>query len=238
MTVPKTDFKDELDRATDKIRKEYARRKRHPKSSPGSAIFISLLEHYGALFRAIEFLPIAERRILDLGCRNGGWLAHCCRRWGARPDKCVGIDLLDDFFEAWHKDHPDLKITLLRAAAHEVGFEDASFDVVHQSVMLSSLTHRPLRERTAAVMWRVLRPGGYLVSYDFWTNPLNPKTIGIRRRELRRLFPQAHLAFERTITVAPPLCRVLSKFNDAWILWLEKLRVMNTHYLVALAKPA
>jgi hypothetical protein len=87
-------------------------------------------------------------------------------------------------------------------------------------------------------MWRLLKPGGLLISYDFWINPLNPATIGITRAELRRLFPEARWVWSRTVTLAPPLCRLLMRVSPALALGLERLRVLNTHYLVALAKPA
>jgi ubiquinone/menaquinone biosynthesis C-methylase UbiE len=120
--------------------------------------------------------------------------------------------------------------------AHTLDFPDAAFDVVHHSMMFSSVTGAPLRDCIAAAMWRVLRPGGTLLSYDFWINPLNAKVVGITRRELRRLFPEARWAWARTITVAPPFCRLLNKIDERLAVRLEPLRILNTHYLVALTR--
>jgi len=105
-------------------------------------------------------------------------------------------------------------------------------------MMLSSITSSDLRTQTAAEMWRNLRPGGHLVSYDFWLNPKNPDTVGITRRELRRLFPEGRFVFARTVSIAPPIGRFLSRLSSRLVLALEKLRVLNSHYLVAIEKPA
>ena len=120
--------------------------------------------------------------------------------------------------------------------AHDLAYEDQSFDLLHQSMLLSSVPNQVLRDKIADTMWRLLRPGGYIVSYDFWVNPFNPDTVGIRRNELRRLFPRARLLAERTITLAPPICRVLSRLGSWPVLGLEKLRFLNTHYLVVLSR--
>jgi polysaccharide deacetylase family protein (PEP-CTERM system associated) len=227
---------DELERVTDSIRAEYARRREHPKSSPGHAMFDARLRHYTAMFDALGLRPLGDRRILDVGCANGKWLALCCARWGAQPERCVGVDLQSDFFEPWRRENPDSPIQLRCMPAHTLDFPDAAFDVVHHSMMFSSVTGAPLRDCIAAAMWRVLRPGGTLLSYDFWINPLNAKVVGITRRELRRLFPEARWAWARTITVAPPFCRLLNKIDERLAVRLEPLRILNTHYLVALTR--
>jgi SAM-dependent methyltransferase len=238
MAAQKPNHTTDLERATEGIRQEYIRRKAHPKAGPGHAMFESRLRHYDALFEALGCRPIGSRPFLDMGCANGAWLELCCQRWGAIPENCVGVDLRRDLIECWRQEHPDSKIRLICQPAHELDFADHSFDLVHHSMMLSSIPYRPLRDCIAQAMWRLLRPGGYIVSYDFWTNPTNRQTVGIRHAELQRLFPQARLAFARTITVAPPISRLLARWGDRLVLGLEKLRVLNTHYLVALARDA
>ncbi len=199
-------------------------------------MFDARLEHYRALLEHLGLLPLADRRILDLGCGNGNWLDVCCRRWGAQEELCFGADLRADLFPLWRQQHPASRITLVSRPAHELDFPDASFDVLHQSMMLSSVPHAGLRERIAATMWRLLRPGGTLISYDFWINPVNPKTVGVTGRSLRRLFPEARWEWARTITVAPPLCRLLNRLSASIAVFLEPLRILNTHYLVAMTK--
>jgi SAM-dependent methyltransferase len=235
MSSPHPD--DSFAHATDEVRAEYERRKSLARAHPGRGTFELRIRHYDTLLAAVRQLPLTGRQILDMGCANGAFLQLMCSRWGAEPHRCVGVDLRADDIARWRASHPDSPITLLCQPAHELDFPDGSFALVHQSMMLSSVTCPALRAELARVMWRLTRPGGFVVSYDFWINPLNPHTVGIRRRELRRLFPAARFAFARTLTVAPPVSRVLARWGVRPIATAERIRVLNTHYLVALAKP-
>jgi ubiquinone/menaquinone biosynthesis C-methylase UbiE len=201
---------EEIKAAIAAIRDTYAERALRHKSSPGRAMFESRLAHYGMLFRKVGLLPLGRRRILDVGCANGKWLELSCKRWGATSKNCVGVDLRSELLDDWRREHPGSMITLVCQPIHELEYPDASFDVVHQSMMLSSVPNRRLRDATARTMWRLLRPGGCIVSYDFWINPLNRMTVPIPPRELMRLFPNARVVFERKITLAVPICRLIS----------------------------
>jgi ubiquinone/menaquinone biosynthesis C-methylase UbiE len=234
VTAPEMD--EVLARATEDVREEYVRRNATPRPHPGQGTFQLRLEHYDALFAALDLLPLAGRQILDMGCANGAWLELMCDRWGAEPQRCCGVDLRADEMDRWRATHPDSPIRLFCGPAHELDLPSASCGLVHQSMMLSSLLNAALRERVAETMWRFLQPGGYIVSYDFWINPLNRHTIGIRRHELRRLFPAARVAFARTVTVAPPVSRLLARCGRGTVAAAERMRVLNSHYLVALAR--
>jgi 2-polyprenyl-3-methyl-5-hydroxy-6-metoxy-1,4-benzoquinol methylase len=223
-----------LGRATQEIRDYYRVAEQQPAKGSLGWSSRARLDHYEVMFRACGLLPLNERRLLDLGCANGVWLGHCCERWGARAENCVGADLRDTRFAEWRAAHPDLKITLITQPAHELDHPDASYDVIHHSMMLSSVPDPDLRLAIARNMWRMLKPGGFIVSFDFWINPINRNTVGIRHRELRRLFPSAALRFSRTTTVAPPLARIAVKIHPGLPVWLESLRILNTHTLVAL----
>jgi hypothetical protein len=79
----------------------------------------------------------------------------------------------------------------------------------------------------------VLKPGGLILSYDFWLNPTNKQTRGLRMSEIRASFPNCQID-SRKITLAPPIARRLIPVS--WLLsaFLEKLTIFNTHYLVAI----
>jgi hypothetical protein len=79
-------------------------------------------------------------------------------------------------------------------------------------------------------MRRVLKPGGLLLWYDFWLNPLNRQTRGVRPSEIRALFPNCRYTFRR-VTLAPPVTRWLAPHSWLSCYLLENLRVFNTHYL-------
>ncbi len=226
-----------LSRAVEDVRAEYARRHQAPRHKWPAGVFDLRLAGYDRLFANLGLLPLGGRRFLDVGCENGSWLDLCCRRWGAQPTACTGVDLMHDRLADWRAANPDSPITLVCAPVHLVDLPAASFEIVHQSMLLSSVTDRSLRDETARRMWDLLREGGVLISYDFWTNPTNPRTVGMPLRELRRLFPDGRLRFFKRLTLAAPLMRLLAPLGVRAIAGLERLRFLNTHYLVAFERP-
>jgi 2-polyprenyl-3-methyl-5-hydroxy-6-metoxy-1,4-benzoquinol methylase len=200
-------------------------------------MFDSRLRRYDDLFASLALAPLGGRRLLDAGCANGKWLEICCRRWGAQRAHCFGNDIRELPWRDWRRVNLDSEITFIPKASHELDLAPESFDVVHQSMMLSSIVDPGIRTRTAEVLWGLLRPNGILISYDFWLNPQNPCTVGIHPAELRRLFPHGRKVYARSLTLAPPLARKLTVLRKPVLLALEKVRVMNSHLLVALQRP-
>jgi 2-polyprenyl-3-methyl-5-hydroxy-6-metoxy-1,4-benzoquinol methylase len=210
----------------------------HTKPHPADELmFDSRLRHYDDLFSRLALVPLGDRRLLDAGCANGKWLEICCHRWGARRIHCFGNDKREDRWRDWCQKDPETGITFIPKPTHELDFGPQSFDVVHQSMMLSSIVDPETRIRTAEVLWWLLRPNGILISYDFWLNPLNHGTVGICLAELQRLFPLGRKVYARSLTLAPPLGRSLILLRKPVLLALEKLRFMNSHLLVALKRP-
>ena len=82
-------------------------------------------------------------------------------------------------------------------------------------------------------MIRVLHPGGMILWYDFWLNPTNPQTRGIRPSEIRRLFPGTLVELHK-ITLAPPLARRIVPLAWGLAFFMESLKIFNTHYLAAI----
>lgn len=103
--------------------------------------------------------------------------------------------------------------------------------------MFSSVLNEAFREAIAKEMWRVLKPGGCIVWFDFICNPFNPNTQGMGKRDIRGLFPQAQWAYCKRIGLAPPIARLVSRISGELVIMLEKLVVLNAYYLVMLRKP-
>lgn len=226
-----------LERAVSTIRQEYARRHANLKSSPGASSLESRLQTYGKILRRFHLIPLAPRRILDVGCGNGRWLNWCCERWGALPEHCIGTELRESGVVRWREEFPDSKITLQIGSCHQLQFDDAAFDVVHQSMLFSSLIDAELRQQSAVQLWRVLKPGGHMLWYDFFINPINRMIVPMTMRRIRPLFPQAQLLHRTRIAFAPPIARLLTRFADPIIPYLEALKIFNTHYLLLMRKP-
>ncbi len=87
-------------------------------------------------------------------------------------------------------------------------------------------------------MLRVLKPQGLILWYDYHVNnPWNKDVRGVKRREIRRLFPGCRITLQ-PVTLAPPLARLLAPYSFLLCSLLEKLRIFNTHYLGVIGKSA
>ena len=166
--------------------------------------------------------------ILEVGCGNGGVLLELLS-YGADPQKLHGADLLAERAAVARQRLPHLPISAASGTA--LPYPDDSFDLVLQFTVFSSILDQGICYTVANEIRRVLRPGGAILWYDFWINPLNKQTRGIRPSEIKAYFPECRYTFDR-ITLAPPLARRLVPLSWSGALFLEKLRVFNTHYLV------
>jgi len=241
-SVPNTNAPVPFDEERRRIRLEYDRRDReipqdrYALTSP-AALFADQ-QRVRAALRAIgrEFLPpLQECRILEVGCGSGGWLTDFAD-WGAKRENLSGIDL------------SELRVATARARipgadlrpgdASALPWNDATFDLIVQSTVFTSILDGEMRRAVAAEMARVLRPGGAILWYDFFrNNPRNRNVRAVSAREVRALFPAFSMRAER-ITLAPPLARWIVPRTWVGALLLEKLTVLNTHLLVVLRNPA
>ena len=174
-----------------------------------------------------------EYRILDVGCGAGGFLRRLVS-WGADPRNLAGVDLLADRVEAARRIEPCLDVR--QADASALPFEEASFDLVCQLTVFTSILDDGMRRAVASEMARVLRPGGVVVSYDFRVTRDRRNTRPLRAAELVALFP-GFTVDARRVTLIPPLARALA--GRSWLLCelLETIPLLRTHELVLLGKP-
>jgi SAM-dependent methyltransferase len=225
----------------ERIRAVYARRRATGRDARYTVFdranlfrLLSLERELVMALRAEGLTDLAALRVLDVGC-GGGWWLRTLLRWGARPAHLAGIDLLPEAVAASRAIHPELDVRL--GSAEELPFADATFDLVSQFTVFSSILDDGLRRRVASEMQRVLRPDGVLLWYDFTVNPANPDTRGIGRGELTRLFSGWRPRVWR-VTLAPPLARLV--VPRSWLLaeLLERLPPLRTHLLATLRRPA
>ena len=222
----------------ERIRAAYARRAERGLDAryeywqpPNLFIYQSRERALLALLKHAGLLPLTGRSVLDVGCGSGAVLQDMIR-YGAHPEDMCGLDLLPDRVMQARDLVPGARIEIGDAQALPYG--DGRFDLVLGFTLLSSALDDRVRERLAAEMARVTRPGGRVVIYDFWTNPLNRDARPLRRHDLRHLFARHPIEF-RAATLAPPLVRLLVKAPGGWLVCtaLEMLPFLRTHYLAA-----
>ena len=179
------------------------------------------------LLKAIRFDNFSYKRILEIGCGGGGVLLNFLS-YGAHSEQLFGIDLLHERLRSASAQLAGSKFA--NADGQKLPFLPDEFDLLLQFTAFSSVLDQQVKQNMATEMLRVLKPDGAILWYDFWLNPTNRHTRGIRPAESRRLFPNGRLEFRR-ITLAPPLTRRL--IHLSWILCqaLEKITLFNTHYL-------
>lgn len=218
-----------------RLRTEYADRERRFAGSDTYSLFnranlFILQGRQRAVLQALQrhgFARLAGTRILEMGCGGGGVLAEFLT-FGASPEDLFGVDLL--FGRLLHARHILPAGHLANADGGHLPFPDHSFDLVLQFTAFSSILDDVIKRNVAVEMVRVLRQGGSVLWYDFWLNPTNPQTRGIRPAEIKRLFPGCTYHFQR-ITLAPPLARRLVPLSWSLASFLESLRIFNSHYL-------
>ena len=149
---------------------------------------------------------LGKVRVIDVGCGTGGFLRQLID-WGATPAHLTGTELQPERLELarvrspsevhWHTG----PLSALPAA---------SFDLVSAQTVISSVLDPDMRQRLAASMWRVLKPGGWCLVFDFrYNNPRNPHVRKVTRDELDGFWP-GHRQQYQTLLLAPPVGRALA----------------------------
>lgn len=180
------------------------------------------------MLRKFGWSSLQGKKILEIGCGRGQRLGDFLR-WGARPEEIFGVDLLEEFVKEARHSYPGFNI--IQSSGHCMPFDDASFDLVYQSTVFTSILDDVLCKQIAAEMVRVLKPDGILLWYDFrYPNPKNKDVRPIRRDELLSLFPNMIIEL-KSVTLAPPLARTLAPLSTGLCRVLETIPFLRTHYL-------
>lgn len=243
MTMDESDRRAEVDR----ILEEYGRRAqlvpaaRYLPTEPSVLFMIHqrarvLLQ----MMRAEGLVPLAGRKLLEVGCGTGNWLADF-EAWGVERGGIAAIELdpargaqAQARFAALRDEtgrllSPGANIRI--GDASSLPWADASFDLVLQSTVFTSILDETMRTAVASEMMRVAKPEGAILWYDFFRdNPRNPAVRGVRRREILSLFPGRKVRMRR-VTLAPPIARLVVPLSWTVAQLLEKARALNTHYV-------
>jgi len=190
----------------------------------------------------------AGARVLEVGCGSGYFLSRFLD-YGAAV--AAGIDLMEHRIAQAHERDPRLELVV--GDAGRLPWPDASFDLVTQFTCLSSVLDDALRARIAAEMWRVVRPGGALVSYDMRATPAAVRllrravarrrgdvlpgtpTVPVEAGELERLFGAAG-ADVRPVTLALDLAAPAERLRLRP--FLRAVPPLRSHLLAVGRKPA
>ncbi|NJM52393.1 MAG: methyltransferase domain-containing protein [Blastocatellia bacterium] len=181
----------------------------------------------------LNSFPRTGNRCLEIGYGKLGWLADLIS-WGVKETDLFGIEL--DANRAAVAQAALPKANLITGDATELPWENNYFQYVVLSTVFSSILDESVRNLIAKEIIRVLDSGGVLIYYDIAVNNPNNKNIkAVSRKELETMFPDCELKF-KSITLAPPISRIIA--GRSWVLatFLNALPFLRTHQLAFIIK--
>jgi SAM-dependent methyltransferase len=182
------------------------------------------------LLKKHNFIPLNNKKVLDIGCGSGGEL-RTLLRYGAAPENLFGIDLLPERVQEARRLSPNITFTC--GNAERLPYPDGTFDLVTLFVVFTSIFGDLVKRNVAGEMLRVMKPDGMILWYDYWTNPLNPHARGVKAKEIKALFPHCRFDFNKA-TLAAPVVRALVEYSWLLCYLLEKIPLLRTYYMVAI----
>lgn len=209
-------------------------RARWSQSNRGNrAIAVERLAAIRKMLTALGSMPLSGQTILDVGCGSGSNLASL-QKFGADSPALYGVDLLSDRVTHAGQAYPAIAFQVANAEA--LPFASEYFDLVLLYTVFSSILDQNMAVNVASEVWRVLKPGGAVLWYDFrYNNPFNLHVRGIGRATLRSLFPGSKMRLQ-PITLLPPLARKLGPATPLLYSLLAQVPPLKTHYLGWLVK--
>lgn len=229
-----SDFSKRLTAAYDKRKQISA--DRYSLHNPATRFMVEVREvNLLGILPAIGFSNLSDRKVLDVGCGSGGELQNLIK-YGATPEKLSGIDMLPDRVAAAKANLPLCEIVQGNGASG-LPWADNTFDLALQFTVFTSILEPEVKAALAKEILRVIKPGGFLLWYDFqFDNPTNKDVKGVKLPEIVSLFPGCKIQMKR-ITLAPPISRAIAPISTRVCSLLEKLVVLNTHYIGYIQKP-
>lgn len=178
-------------------------------------------------------------RLLDIGAGTGSFGLRALS-WGVAPQHITLNEIFAPRLERARRNMPE-GVQFVEGDACLLGPEhDDAYDLVTLNTVLSSILDDAARQALCKRVYDLLAPGGVALIYDFtFDNPANKNVRRVTRAQLRAFFAEASLSF-RSLTLAPPLSRRLTKIPLAGRMLIRLFNVppLRTHMLTCIVKPS
>lgn len=201
-------------------------------------VYLSFFEKEQAILEFIRKnieIDLQEVKLLEVGCGSGANILSFIR-YGMNPTNLVGNELLSERLKIARNILPS-DVKLLGGDARQLELKPEFFDIVFQSTVFTSILDDKVQNELAQKMWSLLKPGSFILWYDFvYDNPNNKDVRGVKLVKIKELFPKGRIKF-RKITLAPPLARKLVKIHPVMCTLFNMLPFLRTHVLVWIQKP-
>ena len=225
---------------SEEIIRRYERRKAIPgnRYSPlNASTFMSEQEKERTLIKLIKKVklePLGDKRLLEIGCGTGTNLLQLIRL-GFQPENLFANDILAERI-AEAKKKLSNQITFFEGDFLNINFNDELFDIVFQSMVFSSILDDDFKQKVAAKMWQLTKPGGGILWYDFfYNNPNNNDVKGVTLENIKNYFPGNNMTSYK-LTLAPPISRIVTKVHPNLYTIFNSIYFLNTHLLCFIKK--
>lgn len=177
---------------------------------------------------------LSDVSALDVGCGIGGFLRMLVE-YGANPTRLVGTEFLQDRLETARLMSPSGITWHLGGLDQDFG---GDFDLVCAQTVFTSILDDALRKNLADKMWEHLKPGGWVLVFDFrYNNPSNKNVRKVTRKELLKWWPSTQ-TYYFTDMLAPPLARLF--VSNSWLI-VELITLLvpflRSHFVYVVRKP-
>ena len=177
---------------------------------------------------------LSNLKLLEFGCGTGfNFLTFI--KLGFNPSNLFGNDLIEDRIMKAKSILPD-SVNLYTGDISQLNFSDNYFDIIYQSTVFSSVLNKDFKTKLASDIWKLTKPGGGVLWYDFiYNNPKNKDVKGIKFDEIKSLFPYG--IFKKwKLTLAPPLSRRIIKIHPVMYNVFNIFPFLRTHILCWIKK--
>ena len=178
--------------------------------------------------------PVSSKKLIEIECGNGSNLLFFLKL-GFKPENIVANELIEQRAESARKLLPEtIKIIIGNAIDLQLPAEE--FNIVFQSTVFSSILSFDSRKKLADIIWKIVKPGGGILWYDFiYNNPQNPNVRKVTLKEVKQLFPIGEIKYCR-LTLAPPISRVVTKIHPNFYHLFNLFPFLRTHILCWIKK--
>jgi ubiquinone/menaquinone biosynthesis C-methylase UbiE len=225
---------------SEEIIRRYERRKQIPDNrySPlNASTYMSEQEKERvliALIKKAKLEPLNDKRVLEIGCGGGTNLLQLIRL-GVQPINLFANDILTERIRD-AKNRLSNQISFYEGDILDCSFDNHSFDIVFQSMVFSSILDDDFKKKLATKMWLWTKVGGGILWYDFiYDNPQNQDVKGVPLKKIKNYFPCQNIIIFR-LTLAPPISRIVTKFNPNLYTVFNSICFLKTHLLCFIKK--
>ena len=163
------------------------------------------------LLRRLIGENLSQIHVLDVGCGTGTLLRELLEL-GVEAQNCTGVDFLSDRIEEANNRSP-------QAMNFQVGGLESvdpahRFNLVTAFTVLSSVLDAQARQDLLKEMWSRVKPGGWMMIFDFrFNNPRNKDVRAVRSIDFDCLSASCAQQITKSLLTPPPIARCLCQVH-------------------------